>query len=62
MATRPKRPVTFTCEYCGYEKTEPHGPGPVPRYCTACKAEAQRSLNRQRVKAHRERWREAREG
>ena len=55
MRTRKPRPVTFTCEWCGEEKTEDRPPGPVPRYCAGCKAEAQRALYRGRVRRHRER-------
>ncbi len=48
--------VTFTCEWCGHERTIAHFPGPAPRYCPGeCYSEAQKSLNRQRVKAHRQR-------
>ncbi len=53
MPTRKPRPVTFTCEWCSEEKTEDRPPGPVPRYCAECKAEAQRALNRGRVRRHR---------
>jgi len=59
MGTREKKPVTFTCEQCGELVTEPHGPGPTPRYCTACYVEAQRHMNKMRVKAHRERQKAA---
>lgn len=59
MPTRETKPVTFTCEYCGYEKTEEHGPGPIPRYCRACYAEARRHLNKMRVRAHRARQADA---
>ncbi len=59
MGTRDKHPVTFTCEHCGWEKTELHGPGPLPRYCQACYNEAQRHLNKMRVQAHRERQKAA---
>lgn len=55
MGTREKKPVSFRCEYCSEDVTEEHGPGQLPRYCAKCYPEAQRSLNRQRVKAHRER-------
>jgi hypothetical protein len=59
MGTREKHPITFTCEYCGQTVTEPHGPGQLPHYCAACYVAAQRSLNRQRVQAHRRRQAEA---
>ncbi len=51
------RPVTFRCEWCSELVTEQHYPGPTPRYCNngICYPEAQKSLNRQRVKAYRER-------
>ncbi len=55
MGTREKKPVTFRCEYCSQIVTEPHGPGQLPRYCAECYKAAQRSLNRQRVRAHRRR-------
>ncbi len=38
--SREKKPIAFTCEYCGYEVTELAGPGQVPRYCAEHKAEA----------------------
>jgi len=43
---RKLRPVTFTCEWCSEEKAEDRVPGPVPRYCAGCKAEAQRAQSR----------------
>ena len=51
MGARQKTPITFWCEYGSHEGTEEHGPGQTPRYS----AEAQRALNRLRVRAHRER-------
>ncbi len=59
MPTRETKAVTFTCEYCGYERTEEHGPGPLPRYCAACYKEAQAHLNKMRVRAMRERQKAA---
>jgi hypothetical protein len=55
MGTRQPRPVTFWCEHGSHEVTEERMPGPTPRYCRACVEDAQKALNRLRVKAHRER-------
>ncbi len=57
---RPTRPITFCCEYCGYERTEDRAPGPTPKYCQACKVGARRSIVRQRVEAYRQRQDQAR--
>jgi hypothetical protein len=55
MPTREKHPITFLCEWCSDYATEMHGPGPAPRYCAGCKADAQRSLNMQAARAYRQR-------
>ena len=43
--------VTFWCELGSHEVTEEHRPGQTPRYCVEQYVEAQRALNRLRVKA-----------
>ena len=55
MPPRPPRPVTFRCEWCSELRTEDRPPGPAPRYCQKCKADAQRSLTMLRTRAWRER-------
>jgi len=62
MGTRQSRPITFWCEHGSHEVTEDRAPGPTPRYCRACHAEAQRALNALRVKAHRKRQKGPRTG
>ncbi len=62
MGIRQTKPITFWCEYGSHEVTEEHGPGQAPRYCEEHHAEAQRALNRLRVRAHREKVRGPRTG
>ncbi len=60
MGSRPKRPVTFWCEWCGDEVTEERPPGPRPRYCPGCYPKAQRTLSAERVWRYRTRQAELR--
>jgi hypothetical protein len=55
MAPREKIPRSFRCEWCSEDVTELRGPGPLPRYCIGCKADAQRALTAGRVRRYRER-------
>jgi hypothetical protein len=56
---REKRPITFTCEFCGYEVTELYGPGQTPHYCAAHKAQAKAHMAKMRMRAMRERQKAA---
>ncbi len=51
---RAEKPITFTCEYCGYVVTELYGPGQTPHYCAAHKAEAKAHMAKMRMRAMRE--------
>ncbi len=57
------RVVEFRCEWCSEEQQVWQYPGPAPRYCAPCRAEAQQAMNtaRQREKRQRDeagvRWR-----
>lgn len=55
IRSRPKRAVTFCCEWCGDEVTEERPPGPRPRYCPGCYPKAQRVLSAERVWRYRTR-------
>lgn len=50
------RLVWFRCEWCSLEREVWQYPGAAPRYCEACRPEAQRAMNtaRQREKRKRE--------
>lgn len=56
---REKKPVTFTCEFCGYEVTELSGPGQMPHYCQGCKVQAKAHMSKMRMRAMRERQKAA---
>lgn len=55
VMARDKRPITFTCEYCGEVVTELAGPGQTPHYCAAHKTEAKAHMSKMRVRAMRAR-------
>ncbi len=45
-----ERPVSYTCERCGQERTEMRYPGPTPKYCPECKGDAQKALAAARMR------------
>jgi hypothetical protein len=49
-----RRPVTFTCRWCGTTTTQERFPSPTPSYCSdACRMEARRKSIRESVRRHR---------
>lgn len=51
--------VTFTCVDCGETFTREQYPGRTPERCEGCKEKHEKALNRARVKAYRERKKNA---